>query len=60
MFAHFLFSMTVGYVFPEDHPPDGPLLTIEEESLFTGAYLHVVELFQQDKLEAEMLKQKCK
>ncbi|XP_069830196.1 flap endonuclease GEN homolog 1 isoform X2 [Dendropsophus ebraccatus] len=50
----------VGYVFPDDHPPDGPLLTIEDESLFTGAYPHVVELFQMDKLEAETLKQKCK
>ncbi|XP_075719988.1 flap endonuclease GEN homolog 1 [Rhinoderma darwinii] len=49
-----------GYIFPDDHPPDGPLLTIEEESLFTGAYPHIVELFQKDKLEAEMLKQQCK
>ncbi|KAG8580126.1 hypothetical protein GDO81_007152 [Engystomops pustulosus] len=49
-----------GYVFPDDHPPDGPLLTIEEEALFSGAYPDVVEVFQKDKLEAEMLKQKCK
>ncbi|XP_040286906.1 flap endonuclease GEN homolog 1 [Bufo bufo] len=49
-----------GYVFPDDHPPDGALLTIEEESLFTGAYPPVVELFQKDKLEAEVLKQRCK
>ncbi|XP_056420224.1 flap endonuclease GEN homolog 1 isoform X2 [Hyla sarda] len=50
----------VGYVFPDDHPSDAPLLSIEEECLFTGAYPRVVELFQKDKLEAEMLKQKCK
>ncbi|XP_073530223.1 flap endonuclease GEN homolog 1 [Phyllobates terribilis] len=50
----------VGYVFPDDHPPDGPLVTIEEESLFSEAYPQIVDLFQKDKLEAEMLKQKCK
>ncbi|XP_077147586.1 flap endonuclease GEN homolog 1 [Ranitomeya variabilis] len=49
-----------GYVFPDDHPPDGPLVTIEEESLFSEAYPHIVDIFQKEKLEAEMLKQKCK
>ncbi|XP_075122907.1 flap endonuclease GEN homolog 1 [Leptodactylus fuscus] len=49
-----------GYVFPDDHPPDGPLLSIEDECLFTEAYPEVVQLFRKDKLEAEMLKQKCK
>ncbi|KAG9494621.1 hypothetical protein GDO78_002125 [Eleutherodactylus coqui] len=49
-----------GYIFPDEHPPGGPLLTIEEECLFAAAYPHVVELFQEYKLEAEMLKQKCK
>ncbi|XP_072263606.1 flap endonuclease GEN homolog 1 [Pyxicephalus adspersus] len=48
------------YVFPDDHPPDAPLLTIEEESLFTAAYPHIVESFQKDKIEAELLKQKSK
>ncbi|XP_068136371.1 flap endonuclease GEN homolog 1 [Hyperolius riggenbachi] len=48
------------YVFPDDHPPDTPLLTIEEENLFSAAYPHVVEMFQKEKLEAEMLKQKSK
>ncbi|KAM4043263.1 LOW QUALITY PROTEIN: flap endonuclease GEN homolog 1 [Anomaloglossus baeobatrachus] len=50
----------VGYVFPDDHPPDAPLVTIEEESLFAEAYPQIVDLFQKDKLEAETLKQKCK
>ncbi|KAM9316411.1 flap endonuclease GEN homolog 1 [Gastrophryne carolinensis] len=48
------------YVFPDDHPPDAPLLTIEEESLVTDAYPHIVDLFQKDKMEAEMLKLKSK
>ncbi|CAJ0940251.1 unnamed protein product [Ranitomeya imitator] len=45
---------------PDDHPPDGPLVTIEEESLFSEAYPQIVDIFQKEKLEAEMLKQKCK
>ncbi|XP_073424374.1 flap endonuclease GEN homolog 1 isoform X2 [Dendrobates tinctorius] len=50
----------VSYVFPDDHPPDGPLVTIEEESLFSEAYPQIADLFQKEKLEAEMLKQKYK
>ncbi|XP_063771421.1 flap endonuclease GEN homolog 1 isoform X2 [Pseudophryne corroboree] len=49
-----------GYVFPDDHPPEDPLLTIEEESLFAVSYPRIVELYQKDKLEAELLKQKSK
>lgn len=48
------------FVFPDDHPPDAPLLTIEDESLFTAAYPDIVELFRKDRMEAELLKQKSK
>ncbi|XP_075057498.1 flap endonuclease GEN homolog 1 [Mixophyes fleayi] len=49
-----------GYVFPDDHPIEDPLLTIEEEALVTAAYPCIVEVFQKDKVEAELQKQKCK
>ncbi|XP_063298199.1 flap endonuclease GEN homolog 1 [Pelobates fuscus] len=48
------------YVFPDDHPSDLPLVTIEEGSLFQAAYPAIVDLYQKEKAEEEIKKQKSK